>query len=204
MATILLGSIPANENERLTKPRSPLASAPLLPNFMNQIFRLCLCVIALFVGARVHAADSLYDKNSARRLNETEATLFGPRAGSYRYDSRMIRAAQIAQERARKHSISRCWRYVKQALVAAGAVDSYPKTAYARQAAVELPQSYGFKKLKTLDPAKAPVGAVLVYGGRDAGHVEIKTATGYVSDFRSDKPYTHKRPLIGIFVKPRV
>jgi len=171
---------------------------------MNQVFRLFLCLFAILLCGRVQAADSLFDKSSARRLTPSEASLFGPHAGSYRYDSRMIRAAQIAQERARKHSISRCWRYVKQALLAAGAVDSYPKTAYARQAAVELPQSYGFKKLKTLDPAKAPVGAVLVYGGRDAGHVEIKTTTGYVSDFRSNRPYTHKRPLIGIFVKPRV
>ena len=171
---------------------------------MNQVFRLCLFVFAILLCGRVHATDSLFDKSSARRLTPSEASLFGPQAGSYRYDSRMIRAAQIAQERARPHSISRCWRYVKQALVAAGAVDSYPKTAYARQAAVELPQSYGFKKLKTLDPAKAPIGAVLVYGGRDAGHVEIKTAQGYVSDFRSATPYTNKRPLIGIFVKPKV
>jgi hypothetical protein len=169
---------------------------------MTKLF--CLCFCAILFCAQLHAADSLYDKSSARKLNASEATLFGPQAGSYRYDSRMIRAAQIAQERARSHSISRCWRYVKQALVAAGAVDSYPKTAYARQAGGELTQSYGFKKLKTLDPAKAPIGAVLVYGGRDAGHVEIKTAQGYVSDFRSATPYTNKRPLIGIFVKPKV
>lgn len=171
---------------------------------MTYIFRTLLCVFAILLCVEAKAADSLYDKKTARPLNNSEVGFFGPKASSYRYDSRMIRAAQIAQERARKHSISRCWRYVKQALLAAGAVDSYPKTAYARQAAVELPQSYGFKKLKTMDPAKAPVGAVLVYGGRDAGHVEIKTATGYVSDFRSDKPYTHKRPLIGIFIKPKV
>lgn len=173
---------------------------------MTSFLRSCLSLCAFLVCAQVpvHAADSLYDRTSARKLNTEEVSLFGPQAGRYRYDSRMIRAAQIAQERARKHSISRCWRYVKQALLAAGAVDSYPKTAYARQAAVELPNSYGFKKLSTMDPAKAPVGAVLVYGGRDAGHVEIKTATGYSSDFTSSKPYTHKRPLIGIFVKPKV
>ncbi len=171
---------------------------------MTQIFRVLLCLSAFLLAARVHAADSLYDRNSARKLNRSEVSLFGPRAGTYRYDSRMIRAAEIAQQRARKHSTSRCWRFVKQALLAAGAVDSYPKTAYAKQAAVELPEDYGFKKLNTLDPEKAPVGAVLVYGGKDAGHVEIKTRTGYVSDFASDRPYTHKRPLIGIFVKPRV
>lgn len=173
---------------------------------MLSFFRLCLCLGTVFVLTTfsAHAADSLYDKTTARKLDTSEVSLFGPKASSYRYDSRMIRAAQIAQQRARGRSISRCWRYVKQALLAAGAVDSYPKTVYAKQAAVELPKSYGFKKLRTMDPAKAPVGAVLVYGGRDAGHVEIKTATGYVSDFRSERPYTHKRPLIGIFVKPKV
>jgi hypothetical protein len=204
MATILLGNIPANENPRLTPQRSSLASAASAPKIMTNIFRIFLCIFAFLLCVDASAADSLYDKKNARTLTSSEVGFFGPRASSYRYDSRMIRAAQIAQERARKHSTSRCWRYVKQALLAAGAVDSYPKTAYAKQAAVELPQSYGFKKLKTLDPAKAPVGAVLVYGGRDAGHVEIKTTTGYVSDFHADKPYTHKRPLIGIFVKPRV
>lgn len=171
---------------------------------MNQLFRILLCLSAVLLTVRVHAADSLYDKENARKLKPTEFSIFGPRASSYRYDSRMIRAAEIAQERARSHSTSRCWRFVKQALLAAGLVNSYPKTAYAKQAAVELTNDYGFKKLKTLDPEKAPVGAVLVYGGKDAGHVEIKTDDGYVSDFHSDRPYTHKRPLIGIFVKPRV
>ncbi len=171
---------------------------------MTNSIRTLLCLCALLLSVRVHASDSLYDQTNARKLKSSEVSLFGPRAGSYRYDSRMIRAAEIAQERARSRSTSRCWRFVKQALLAAGVVDSYPKTAYAKQAAVELPNDYGFKKLKTLDPEKAPIGAVLVYGGKDAGHVEIKTETGYVSDFRSDKPYTHKRPIIGIFVKPRV
>jgi hypothetical protein len=50
------------------------------------------------------------------------------------------------------------------------------------------------------DPHAAPVGAVLVYGGRGAGHVEIRTETGFVSDHASLKP--SPRPLIGVFVKP--
>jgi hypothetical protein len=47
---------------------------------------------------------------------------------------------------------------------------------------------------------QAPVGAVLVYGGADAGHVEIRTATGFVSDFISRTPYP--RPFLGAYVKP--
>jgi len=89
---------------------------------------------------------------------------------------------------------------VKEALLAAGAVSSYPKTPYAKQAAQELVSSYGFKKLPVRDPFKAPVGSVLVYGDKKAaGHVEIRTRDGFVSDFKSKIP--SPRPLIGVFTK---
>ena len=42
-------------------------------------------------------------------------------------DPKLARAATIAEERAHAHSRSRCWRYVKEALLAAGAVDSIRK-----------------------------------------------------------------------------
>lgn len=113
----------------------------------------------------------------------------------------LTRAASIAQERANAHSKSKCWRYVKQALLAAGAVDSYPKTALAKQAGNELVKNYGFKKLPVSDPYAAPLGSVLVYTakGRAAGHVEIRTKQGFVSDFRTDTP--SKRKLIGVYAK---
>ena len=112
----------------------------------------------------------------------------------------LAEAATIAQERANARSKSKCWRYVKQALLAAGAVDSYPKTALAKEAAAELVNDYGFKKLPVTDPYAAPVGAVLVYTAKRApGHVEIRTKTGFVSDFNTDKP--SKRKLIGVFAK---
>ena len=53
-------------------------------------------------------------------------------------DPKLARAATIAEERAHAHSKMRCWRYVKEALVASGAVSSYPQTALARQAGDEL------------------------------------------------------------------
>lgn len=113
---------------------------------------------------------------------------------------KLAQAATIAQERANAHSKSKCWRYVKQALLAAGVVDSYPKTALAKQAGTELVNDYGFKKLPVTDPYAAPVGAVLVYTAKGApGHVEIRTKTGFVSDFRTDKP--SKRKLIGVYAK---
>ena len=112
----------------------------------------------------------------------------------------LMRAATIAQERAHAHSGSRCWQYVKEALLAAGAVSSYPKTAYAKEAGQELVSSYGFKKLSVRDPYQAPVGSVIVYGAsRAAGHVEIRTKDGFVSDFRSKIPST--RPLLGVYAK---
>jgi hypothetical protein len=112
----------------------------------------------------------------------------------------LMRAATIAQERAHAHSKSRCWHYVKEALLASGAVDSRPKTAYAKQAADELVRSYGFTKLSIRDPFKAPIGSILVYNARGAaGHVEIRTKNGFVSDFRSPTP--SKRPLIGVYAK---
>jgi hypothetical protein len=115
-------------------------------------------------------------------------------------DPKMRRAATIAEERARAHSLSKCWHFVKEALVAAGAVKSRPHTSLAKQAGQELVKNYGFKKLPVSNPYEAPVGSVLVYDARRAaGHVEIRTETGFVSDFRSKTP-SH-RPLIGVFAK---
>ena len=115
-------------------------------------------------------------------------------------DPKLRRAATIAEERAHAHSREQCWHYVKEALLASGAVSSYPKTVNAKDAAGELVNKYGFKKLPVRDPYKAPVGSVLVYNNkRGAGHVEIRTKSGFASDFRSKIP--SPRPLIGVYSK---
>jgi hypothetical protein len=115
-------------------------------------------------------------------------------------DPKLMRAATLAEERANAHSRERCWHYVKEALLASGVINSYPKTAYAKEAGDELVRNYGFKRLSIRDPYAAPLGAVLVYGSsREAGHVEIRTKNGFVSDFRSKIPST--RPLIGVYAK---
>jgi hypothetical protein len=117
-----------------------------------------------------------------------------------RIDNRLVQAATLAQERAHAHSRSRCWHYVKDALLASGVIDSRPKTDLARDAASELVNNYGFKKLSITDPFAAPVGSVLVYGtARSVGHVELRTKDGFVSDFRSPTP--SKRPLMGVYAK---
>ncbi len=146
------------------------------------------------------ASESLRDSHTARKLGKDALLHFGPKSAGIRYDARMIRAAQIAEERAHKHSIRSCWRYVKEALLAAEVVQTYPKTTYAKQAGEELLREHGFCRLPISDPFKAPLGSVLVYGGRGAGHVEIRTDVGFVSDFESRTP--SKRPLLGIYVKP--
>jgi hypothetical protein len=117
-----------------------------------------------------------------------------------RLNPKLMQAATIAQERAHAHSKSRCWHYVKEALLASGVIDGRPKTALAKQAGDELVRDYGFKKLPIRDPFAAPLGSVLVYNARGAaGHVEIRTKNGFVSDFRSPTP--SKRPLIGVYAK---
>lgn len=117
-----------------------------------------------------------------------------------RLDPRLLRAATVAEERAHAHSREQCWHYVKDALLAAGAVSSRPKTLLAKEAGDELARNYGFTRLSVNDPYAAPVGAVLVYDAkRAAGHVEIRTRDGFVSDFRSKTP--SPRRLLAVYAK---
>ena len=136
----------------------------------------------------------LVDDAAKRKVSTRLLAKIDPRVGSS-----LMRAATIAQERAHARSKSRCWRYVKQALLAAGVVNTYPKTAYAKQAGDELVRNHGFKRLPISNPYAAPVGAVLVYTARGPGHVELRTQTGFVSDFRTPTP--SRRKLIGVYAK---
>ena len=116
-----------------------------------------------------------------------------------RLDPKLAHAATLAQERAHAQSQAACWHYVKHALVSAGVISSYPKTADAADAGDELMQSYGFKRLPIRDPYQAPIGAVLVYGNKNHGHVEIRTKDGFVSDYHSK--YRCFYPLIAVYGK---
>jgi hypothetical protein len=161
---------------------------------------LAAVVLAALAPGALGAGESLFEPSKARALSSKERRFFGPKSNGVRYDARMIRAAQIAQQRAEPRKTWYCWRYVKNALLAAGVVESRPTSAWAKQAGEELCRRFGFVKLNVRDPRKAPVGAVVVYGGPDAGHVELRTERGFVSDFVSPSPYP--RPLVGVFVKP--
>lgn len=118
-----------------------------------------------------------------------------------RLDPRLRRAATIAQERANARSKARCWRYVKEALVASGVISSYPKTNYASQAGEELVRNYGFKRLPVRDQFAAPIGAVLVFaqGSHGAGHVVIRTKSGFASDYWTKNRC--KYPLVAVYGK---
>ncbi len=116
-----------------------------------------------------------------------------------RFDPKLRRAATLAEERATAQSRAHCWHYVKEALVSAGVINSYPKTAYAAEAGEELVRDYGFRRLSIRDPYAAPLGAVLVYGDRTRGHVEIRTKDGFVSDYHSK--YRCFYPLVAVYGK---
>lgn len=164
-----------------------------------RLFTLTWFGCFLFGATWAQASDSLANPETSRTLTPGERSRFGKASASLRYDPRMIRAAEMAARRAHPKMTWHCWKYVKDALLAAQLISERPSSVWAKQAGEELVGKFGFERLAISDPLKAPVGAVIVYGGRDAGHVELRTATGFVSDFASDTPYP--RPLIGVFVK---
>jgi len=107
----------------------------------------------------------------------------------------MVRASLLARQGSLPQSTGYCWRFVKKALVASGAVSSYPKTNLACEAGKELVEVYGFTKLRVSSPWKAPVGSVLVYAANRkyrAGHVEIRGSNDFVSDYRGRRPAAFK------------
>lgn len=174
---------------------------PSIPNRMNRLFTsLNLCILSVLLsGLAIQAKDSTTDDGVIWNSPAHSLALFGPRAAQFKYDRRMIRAAEIAASRAYAQPTWRCWHFVKDALLDSGVISKRPVSPWAKQAGDELCATFGFRKLPVTNPKDAPVGAVIVYGGADAGHVELRTSSGYVSDFISRTPYP--RPLIGVYVK---
>ena len=166
---------------------------------MRILFILLIEFLISLKNLAAGAENSLYKPAKARKPNALEQTRLGPASAGLRYDARMLRALQLAENRAHLRTTWHCWAYVKDALLAAQVVQSRPTTLYARQAGDELVRRHGFKQLREMDPQRAPIGAVVVYGGGDAGHVEMRTERGFVSDFFSPTPYP--RPVLGIYVK---
>ena len=159
-----------------------------------------LLVLFLASSNELFAGQSLHETRGATAPNTELKKMLGVKSSAFKYDKRMLAAAEIASARAARSPQYHCWRHVKVALLKANVIDTYPKTVYAKQAALELQESFGFQKLPLKDPYEAPEGAVLVYGGSGPGHIEFRSEKGFVSDFVSLTP-SHL-PLIGIYVKP--
>ena len=92
----------------------------------------------------VDVVDKYYPKKLVQPIAKADAQI----------DPKLRRAATIAEERAHAHSLSKCWHFVKDALVAAGVVKSRPQTTLAKQAGQELVNSYGFRNFLSRIPTR--------------------------------------------------
>ena len=162
-----------------------------------------MAALSILALPKKASAQFIYGSGSSFFFSSYGDYVITPQAPRAQYDSRMdphlVRAARIADAHAFPHSTMRCWRYVKDALLEAGAVAVRPTSDYACQAGAELTSRYGFVRLPIHDPYRAPVGAVLVYSGGGAGHVELRTAHGFASDYHS--PWRCRYHLIGVYAK---
>jgi LysM repeat protein len=138
-----------------------------------------------------------------------------------------IKAAGLAKARVLPRSAGKCYRYVKQALLAGGAVDHYLGGGSAIEAGPELVGQgfvdiFGLPAAAIRSPYDAPVGAVLVYKAtatatdknRVHGHIEMRVDGGFASDYFSPRARTGPqsngtvlnsssgRALAGVYVKP--
>ena len=138
-----------------------------------------------------------------------------------------IKAATAAKANVRARSAGLCYRYVKRALLAGGAVDHYLGGASAIEAGPELVKEgfvdiFGLPGAGIKSPYDAPVGAVLVYKAtstatdknRIHGHIEIRVPGGFASDYFSPRARTGPesngtavnsssgRALAAVYVKP--
>jgi len=169
-------------------------------------FLLLLLAVAAMALPRDASAQYYYGSWSSISSYQAEGvdyiviTPHAPRAKrDSRIDSRLVKAARIADEQAFPHSHARCWQYVKNALLEAGVVDVRPSTNYACEAGSELTSRYGFVRLPIHNPYSAPIGALLVYEGGTAGHVEFRTEHGFASDYHSQ--WACRYHLIGVYAK---
>lgn len=165
-----------------------------------------------------------------------------PKIAAYSNSPQVAKMLEVAKRNKYSTSHKRCYRFVKGALCgldkktvqgtstskcAPGSmVSSYPsgsRVSTSNSSAITTLERYGFTNLLThpetkgliKNPASAPKGAILIYkGGRNGGHIEIKTGVGsdpdYISDFsapnsilrndlagRASKNYQ----LVGVMVK---
>jgi hypothetical protein len=112
----------------------------------------------------------------------------------------MTAAIAYAMKHAHPKSQHLCLKYVKRALFATKMIRTYPGVIAAKDFGPSL-AAEGFQNLLETKPGTnldtAPVGAIIIYrpvekqehnGKTIYGHIEIKTGTGYVSDYFTEHP----------------
>jgi len=112
----------------------------------------------------------------------------------------MAGAIAYAMKHAHPKSQHLCLKYVKRALFATKMIHTYPGVIAAKDFGPSL-AAEGFKNLLETKPGTnlntAPVGSIIIYravekqehnGKTIYGHIEIKTETGYVSDYFTEHP----------------
>ncbi len=131
--------------------------------------------------------------------------------------SRVQNAIEYLQKVAKTGPAGFCFRYIKAGLVFAGLVKEYPGEEAAKNAGPQLLKNNfinllslpSFRK-KIKSPFDAPEGAILVYHGYPYGHIEMRTADGFISDYFSQRARTgfasdglsnRGARLIGVYVK---
>src|SRR5271170_5581944 len=100
------------------------ASPHIIMNYLRLLLPVVLAASLWPVSAK--ADESIMDKSHPEALTRAQKSMFGPKSGGIRYDARMIRAAEIARQRAHPKMTWHCWKSVKSALLAAQVVDSRP------------------------------------------------------------------------------
>lgn len=146
-------------------------------------------------AATAAASKPVVKEERSTKTTHPEATVSKAPASN-----RIATAIAYALKHKEPKSIGRCLRYVKRALVEAGYFSKYPGIEHAKDFGPAL-ESAGFKNLLSAAPgtniATAPHGSVIIYapvekqtysGGVISGHIEIKHAGGYVSDFNGQNP----------------
>ncbi len=171
----------------------------------------------------VPSASTAAGGKAAQKADGTAAAT-GTAGGTYTPNAQALRTADVAQANAGAKSQGMCYKWVKQSLLKSGAVSDFIPGVAAKGAGPEL-EKRGFVNImgrngsNIRSPYDAPPGAVLVYGAASNatdknakyGHIEIRTRTGFASDYSSTTARTGSaangtegrgRVLIGVYIKP--
>ena len=190
---------------------NPLVAVRRLILGLSQQEMLCQRISTLSIP-ELEQLRNIYARIRTQEQTRTLATT------PYSADERVENAIRFALRHSTTYSRGRCTAAVRQALYATGVVPYRitfghgDRRNWAGNTGPQWEQN-GFRNLLATregrrsiqSPYDAPVGAILVYRGTTnrthMGHVEIRHANGFVSDYRSSRPVGSGFELIGVYVK---